>query len=315
MTFLGWAQIALFCLLVVALARPLGGYMTRLFAGERTFLSPVLGPVERGFYRVAGVDAAREQHWVTYGLAMLRSTRWACCCSTGCMRLQHVLPLNPQGLPAVEPAPRLQHRGQLRHQHQLAVLRRREHDGLPRPDGRADGAELRLRRHRHRPGGGAGARLHARRAPATIGNFWADLVRGTLYVLLPLSIVLALFLVWQGVPQNLDAYVARHHARGRPADDRAGPGRLAGGDQDAGHQRRRLLQRQLGPPVREPDAAHQLRRRCVSIFAIGAGLTNLFGRMAGDERQGWAILAAMGVLFLAGVAVAYWAESRRQPAR
>src|SRR6476661_5586040 len=103
MTFLGWAQIALFCLIVVALARPLGGYMTRLLAGERTFLSPVLGPVEHGFYRLAGVDERAEQHWVTYGLAMLLFNGLGVLLLYGLQRLQGVLPLNPQGLAPVGP--------------------------------------------------------------------------------------------------------------------------------------------------------------------------------------------------------------------
>ena len=103
MTFLGWAQIALYCLIIVGLTRPLGGFMTRLFAGERTFLSPVVGPVERGFYRAAGVDERTEQHWVTYGLAMLAFNALGFLLLYAMQRLQGVLPLNPQGMAATSP--------------------------------------------------------------------------------------------------------------------------------------------------------------------------------------------------------------------
>ena len=103
MTLLGWAQIALYCLIIVALTRPLGGYMTRLFAGEHTFLTPVLGPVERGFYRAAGVDEHSEQHWVTYGLAMLAFSAAGFFLLYALQRLQGVLPLNPQGMAGTSP--------------------------------------------------------------------------------------------------------------------------------------------------------------------------------------------------------------------
>ena len=162
MTLIGWIQILLFCAIVVALVKPLGGYMTRVFNGERTFLSPALRPVEGVLYRLGGVDEKREQHWLTYTVAMLLFHR---------RRLPAALRADaPAGGAAAQSGrpvggarrSRLQHRRQLRHQHQLAELRRRKHDVLPRADARPDGAELRVGRHRHRAGGRAHSRLCAR---------------------------------------------------------------------------------------------------------------------------------------------------------
>ena len=185
--------------------------------------------------------------------------------------------------------------------------------GLPGADGRADGAELRLGRHRHRARGGAGARLHPRQRSATIGNFWADLVRCTLYLLLPLCDRLRAVLVWQGVPQNLDPYVDGHHLEGGQQTIAQGPVASQLAIKMLGTNGGGFFNANSAHPYENPTPLANFVQM-LSIFAIGAGLTNLFGRMAGDERQGWAILAAMGVLFLAGVAVAYWAESQGNPA-
>ena len=189
MTFLGWAQIALYCLIIVALARPLGGYMTRLFAGERTLLSPVLGPIERGFYRAAGVDERSEQHWVTYGLAMLLFNGLGFLLLYALMRLQHFLPLNPQAMPAasehlsfntavsfVTNTNWQSYGGEstLGYLVQMAGLTVQNFVSA------ATGIVLAV----------ALVRGFTRASASTIGNFWADLVRCTLYLLLPLSIIL-----------------------------------------------------------------------------------------------------------------------------
>ncbi len=123
MTGNGWLQIALFGAIIIALTRPFGGYMTRVFNGETTLASPVLRPVERAIYWLCGVDEKAEQHWLTYAVAMLLFSLAGFVSLYALQRLQGVLPFNPQGQGAVEAEPRLQHRGQLRHQHQLAVLR------------------------------------------------------------------------------------------------------------------------------------------------------------------------------------------------
>ena len=181
------------------------------------------------------------------------STSWASSASTRCMRLQALLPFNPPGMAAVEREPRLQHGGELRHQHQLAVLRaaRATMSYLVQMAGltvhnfvsAATGIALAL----------ALVRGFARRSAKSIGNFWVDLTRCTLYVLLPLSIVVGAVLRLAGRAAEPRRLHRRDHARRRQADDRPGAGGLAGSHQDAGHQRRRLLQRQLGPSVREPQ--------------------------------------------------------------
>ena len=162
MTFLGWAQIALYCLIIVALTRPLGGYMTRLFAGERTLLSPVLGPIERGFYRAAGVDERSEQHWVTYGLAMLAFNALGFFLLYALMRLQQFLPFNPQAMPATSEHLSFNTAVSFVTNTNWQSYGGESTLGYLVPDGRADGAELRFGGHRHRSGGGVRAWLHAR---------------------------------------------------------------------------------------------------------------------------------------------------------
>ena len=312
MTFLGWAQIALYCLVILALARPLGGYMTRLFAGERTLLSPVLGPVERGFYRAAGVDARIEQHWVTYGLAMLAFNALGFFLLYALQRLQGVLPLNPQGMAATSPHLSFNtavsfvtntnwqsYGGEstLGYLVQMAGLTVQNFVSA------ATGIALSV----------ALVRGFTRTGAATIGNFWADLVRCTLYVLLPLCLLLALFYVWQGVPQNLDPYVAATTLEGGQQTIAQGPVASQLAIKMLGTNGGGFFNANSAHPYENPTALTNFVQM-LTIFALGAGLTNLFGRMAGDERQGWAILAAMGVLFLAGVAVAYWAEAQGNPA-
>ena len=152
-----------------------------------------------------------------------------------------------------------------------------------------------------------------RAGSATIGNFWADITRLTLYLLLPVSIVFALFLVFQGVPQNLDPYVTAATVEGGQQVIAQGPVASQEAIKMLGTNGGGFFNANSAHPYENPTALANFVAM-LSIFALGAGLTNLFGRMAGDERQGWAILAAMGVLFLAGVAVAYWAESQGNPA-
>jgi K+-transporting ATPase ATPase A chain len=312
MTFLGWAQIALYCLVILALARPLGGYMTRLFAGERTLLSPVLGPVERGFYRAAGVDERQEQHWVTYGLAMLAFNAMGFFLLYALQRLQGVLPLNPQGMAGTSPHLSFNtaisfvtntnwqsYGGEstLGYLVQMAGLTVQNFVSA------ATGIALSV----------ALVRGFTRADAQTIGNFWTDLVRCTLYLLLPLCLLLALFYVWQGVPQNLNPYVTAATLEGGQQTIAQGPVASQLAIKMLGTNGGGFFNANSAHPYENPTALANFVQ-ILTIFALGAGLTNLFGRMAGDERQGWAILAAMGVLFLAGVAVAYWAEAQGNPA-
>ena len=312
MTIAGWAQIALYLLVVAAVARPLGGFMTSLFAGERTFLHPVVAPVERGFYRAAGVDPAAEQDWRQYGLAMLAFNLAGFLLLYALQRLQGFLPLNPQGLAGVAPDLAFNtavsfvtntnwqsYGGESTMGYLVQMAGLTVQNFLSAATGIALSVAL--------------VRGFTRADAQTIGSFWADLVRCTLYLLLPLSILLALFYVWQGVPQNLDPYVAAAMLEGGQQTIAQGPVASQLAIKMLGTNGGGFFNANSSHPYENPTPLGNFVQ-IVTIFAIGAGLTNLFGRMAGDERQGWAILAAMALLFLAGVAVAYWAEAQGNPA-
>ncbi|AWJ82372.1 potassium-transporting ATPase subunit KdpA (plasmid) [Azospirillum sp. TSH58] len=312
MTVSGWIHILLFAALVAAVARPLGGYMTRLFNGERTLLSPLLGPVERGLYRLAGVDARTEQHWVTYAVAMLLFNVAGLLLLYALQRLQGVLPLNPTGVAGV-PADlafntaasfvtntNWQNYGgesTMSHLVQMAGLTVQNFVSA------ATGIALAV----------ALVRGFTRTGARTVGNFWTDLTRGTLYLLLPLSLLYALFLVWQGVPQTLAGTVDATTLDGVKQTIALGPVASQEAIKMLGTNGGGFFNANSAHPFENPNALTNLVQM-LSIFAIGAGLTNLFGRMAGDERQGWAILAAMGLLFFIGVGVVYWAEAQGNPA-
>ena len=312
MTVNGWMQILVFIALVAAVTRPLGGFMTRVFTGERTWLSPVLVPVERGLYRLAGVDARAEQHWVTYAVSMLLFNLAGMLLLYGLQRLQGMLPLNPQGMAAV-PADLAFNtaasfttntnwqnyggEGTMGHLVQMAGLTVQNFVSA------ATGIALAV----------ALVRGFARESARTLGNFWADLTRATLYVLLPLSIVMALALVWQGVPQTLAGAVDATTLEGAKQTLSLGPVASQEAIKMLGTNGGGFFNANSAHPFENPTALTNLMQM-LAIFAIGAGLTNLFGRMVGDERQGWAILAAMGVLFVIGVTVAYWAEAQGNPA-
>ena len=308
----GLIQIALFCLVVLALARPLGGYMTRVFAGERTFLSPLLRPLETGFYRLAGVDPAREQHWLGYTVAMLLFHVAGFALLYGLLRLQDVLPLNPQGMAAVPPDlafntamsfitnTNWQNYGGETTLSYLSQMLALTHQNFLSA---ATGIALAL----------ALTRGFSRASARTVGNFWVDVTRCTLYVLLPICLVLALFLVWQGMPQTLAPYVEATTLEGASQTIAVGPVASQVAIKMLGTNGGGFFNANAAHPFENPTALSNFVQM-VAIFAIGAAMTNVFGRMVGNERQGWALLAAMGVLFLAGLAVCWWAEASGTPA-
>ena len=312
MTVNGWIQILVFAALVVAVTRPLGGFMTRVFNGERTFLSPVLGPVERGLYRLAGVDEKAEQHWVTYAVSMLLFSVVGMLLLYAMQRLQGVLPFNPAGMTAV-PADLAfntaasfttntnwqNYGGESTMSYLVQMAGLTFHNFVSAATGIALAVAL--------------VRGFARASARTVGNFWVDLTRCTLYILLPICVVYALFLVWQGVPQTLGAYVDATTLEGAKQTIALGPVASQEAIKMLGTNGGGFFNANSAHPFENPNALTNLVQ-LVSIFALGAGLTNLFGRMVGDERQGWAILAAMGVLFFVGVSVAYWAEAQGNPA-
>src|SRR5436309_7928530 len=205
MTVIGWIQIILYCAIVVALVKPLGGYMTRVFNGERTFLSPVLRPVEAGLYWISGVDERREQHWLTYTVAMLLFHVGGVLIIYGLMRLQGILPFNPAEQSAVAEDLSFNtaisfitntnwqnYGGESTLSYLVQMLGLTHQNFLSAATGIVLAVSL--------------IRGFSRASLRTIGNFWVDITRCTLYVLLPICVVYALFLVWQGMPQTFAPY-------------------------------------------------------------------------------------------------------------
>jgi K+-transporting ATPase ATPase A chain len=307
MTLNGWLQIALFCVAVVALVKPLGWYMTRVFSGERTFLSPVLRPIEIGLYRAGGVDETREQHWLTYTVAMLLFHVGGFLILYALLRLQAGLPFNPAGMSAVAPDLSFNtsvsfitntnwqnYGGESTLSYLVQMLGLTHQNFLSA----ATGIVLAM----------ALIRGFSRASANTVGNFWVDITRCTLYVLLPICIVYALFLVWEGIPQTLGAYVEATTLEGAKQTIAVGPVASQIAIKMLGTNGGGFFNANAAHPFENPTALCNFVQM-VSIFALGAALTNVFGRMVGDQRQGWAILGAMGVLFLGGTLVAYWAEA------
>jgi potassium-transporting ATPase potassium-binding subunit len=312
MTFNGWLQIALFSVVIALLVKPLGGYMTRVFTGERTFLSPVLGPVERVFYRLSGVDERSDQNWLTYAVSMLLFSLVGFASLYALMRLQAMLPFNPAGQPTVEEGLAFNTamsfntntnwqsyvpETTMSYLVQMAGLT--VHNFVSAATGIALAIAL--------------IRGFTRRSAKGIGNFWVDLVRCTLYVLLPISIVVGLFFVWQGMPQNLGAYTEATTLEGAKQVIAQGPVASQEVIKMLGTNGGGFFNTNSAHPFENPNAITNFVQ-IVLIFSIGAALTNVFGRMIGDQRQGWAVFAVMGILFLGGVTVAYWAEAGGNPA-
>jgi K+-transporting ATPase ATPase A chain len=307
MTVIGWIQIILYCVIVVALVKPLGWYMTRVFNGERTFLSPILRPVETGLYWIGGVDENREQHWLTYTVAMLLFHVGGFLVIYGLMRLQGLLPFNPAGQTAVAEDLSFNtaisfitntnwqnYGGESTLSYLVQMLGLTHQNFLSAATGIALAVAL--------------IRGFSRSSMRTVGNFWVDVVRCTLYVLLPICIVYTLFLVWQGMPQTLGGYVDATTLEGAKQTIALGPVASQVAIKMLGTNGGGFFNANAAHPFENPTALSNFVQM-ISIFALGAALTNVFGRMVGNQRQGWAILAVMGVLFLAGVTVAYWAEA------
>jgi len=307
MTVIGWIQILLFCAIIIAQIKPFGGYMTRVFNGERTFLSPILRPVETGLYRVGGVDEKREQHWLTYTVAMLFFHVGGFVLLYAMMRFQDVLPFNPMEQSAVAPDLSFNtavsfitntnwqnYGGESTLSYLTQMLGLTHQNFLSAATGIAIAVAL--------------IRGFARSSARTVGNFWVDVTRATLYVLLPICVVYALFLVWQGIPQTLGAYVDATTLEGAKQTIAVGPVASQVAIKMLGTNGGGFFNTNAAHPFENPTALSNFVQM-LSIFAIGAALTNVFGRMVGNQRQGWAIFAVMGVLFIAGVAVTYWAEA------
>jgi K+-transporting ATPase ATPase A chain len=286
--------------------------MTRVFAGERTLLSPVLRPVERVLYRLSGIDETTEQHWISYAIAMLAFTFAGFVTLYAFQRLQNLLPFNPQGQDAVgtdlafnTSVSFITNTNWQSYVPETTMSYLTQMAGLTVHNfvSAATGIALAV----------ALVRGFSRRSARTIGNFWVDLTRCVLYILLPIAIVVGLVFVWQGMPQNLGAYTAVTTLEGAKQLIAQGPVASQEVIKILGTNGGGFMNANSAHPFENPNALTNFIQ-IVMIFSIGAGLTNVFGRMVGDQRQGWAIFAVMGLLFLVGLATVYPVESGGNPA-
>jgi potassium-transporting ATPase potassium-binding subunit len=307
MTFMGWVQIAFYCAVIVAITPALGAYMMHVFNGERTFLTPILRPIETGIYKIAGVDERHGQHAVNYTVAMLLFHVGGFVLLYALLRLQQWLPFNPAGQAAVAPDLSFNtsvsfitntnwqnYGGESTMSYLVQMLGLTHQNYLSAATGIALALAL--------------IRGFARHSARSVGNFWVDVTRCTLYVLIPICVPYALFLIWQGMPQTLGAYVDATTLEGARQTIALGPVASQVAIKMLGTNGGGFFNANAAHPFENPTAVSNFVQM-ISIFAIGAGLTNTFGRMVGDQRQGWALLGAMGVLFIAGVIVCYAAEA------
>src|SRR5262245_21442974 len=284
MTLNGWIQILLFCAIVILLVRPLGGYMTRIYNGERTFLSPLIGPFERLIYRLAGTDQREQQSWLAYVGCMLTFNLLGVLVLYALQRFQASLPLNPAGMTAVPP--------ELSFNTAVSFVTNtnwQNYGGESTMSYFVQMTGLTVQNFVSAATGIAFAvaliRGFARASAKSIGNFWVDLTRTTLYVLLPLSIALTLVYVFLGVPQTLGAYVDATTLEGGKQTIAVGPIASQLAIKMLGTNGGGFFNANSAHPFENPDALSNLIQM-VTIFALGAALTNVFGRMVRDERQG-----------------------------
>ena len=307
MTVIGWVQILLYCAIIVAIAPLLGAYMTRVFNGEGTFLSPILRPVEGAIYKIAGVNERQEQHAVSYTIAMLLFHVGGFLILYVLMRVQAELPFNPAEQSAVAPDLSFNtavsfitntnwqnYGGESTMSYLVQMLGLTHQNYLSAATGIVLAVAL--------------IRGFARHSVRTVGNFWVDITRCTLYILMPICVPFALFLIWQGMPQTLGAYVDATTLEGAKQTIAVGPVASQVVIKMLGTNGGGFFNANAAHPFENPTALSNFLQM-LSIFVIGAAMTNVFGRMVGNQRQGWAILAVMGVLFIAGVIACYAAEA------
>jgi K+-transporting ATPase ATPase A chain len=310
MTWQGWLQIVVFAALITALVKPHGGYIVRNVDGGGR-VSRVFAPLERGLYRLAGIDPAEEQSWIDYALALLWFHLAGIVVLYALLRLQSLLPLNPQQFDAMTPDLALNTAVSF-----ATNTSWQSYGGESTLGYLAQMAGIVVQSFLSAATGVAVAiafvRGFARRSSATIGNFWVDLTRITLYVLLPICIVAALILVWQGVPQTFGAYVTATTLEGGQQVLARGPVasqmaiKLLSGDGGG------FFNANSAHPFENPTALAGIVEMLL-IFLIGVALTNAFGRMVGDQRHGWVLFGAMAMLFVAGLAVVYGSEAHPNP--
>ena len=311
MTLLGWLQILSVLALVLVAAIPLSRFMARVFQGERNLLSPVIGPLESGFYRLAGIDPTREQNWLSYSLAMIVFSVAGFASLYAILRLQAYLPLNPQGFDGLPPDLAFNtaisfitntnwqaYSGETTMSHFSQMAGLAVHNFLSA----ATGMALAL----------AVTRAFARTNAATLGNFWVDTTRATLYVLLPLSIIVAIAFVALGVPQTLQASLDATTLEGVKQTLALGPMASQEAIKQLGTNGGGFFNANSAHPFENPSALSNVLS-IWSMLVISSALPLMFGRMVGATRQGYALLAAMSILLVAGVALVYGSEAAGNP--
>ncbi|MEH3158591.1 MAG: potassium-transporting ATPase subunit KdpA [Sphingomonas taxi] len=311
MTLQGWFLILAFVAILLALTKPVGLWLHALYEGRRTPLHLVLGPIELGFYKLSGIDPAAEQGWRRYAVHMLLFNVTLMAFTYAVLRLQGVLPGNPQGLAGLSPDLAFNtavsfttntnwqsYGGESTMSNLSQMLGLTIHNFLSAATGIALAFAL--------------FRGFTRREANTVGNFWADVTRITLYLLLPICIVYALFLIASGVPQTLAGVVDISTLEGARQSLLLGPVASQEAIKMLGTNGGGFFNSNSAHPFENPTALTNLVQM-LSIFLLGFGLTWTFGKAVGNTRQGWAILSAMVILFLAGVTVTYWQEAAGNP--
>ena len=311
MTANGWIQFLIFSVVLLLTVRPVGLYLARVLEGGRTWLDPVLRPIERLVYKLSGVKADREMHWREYAFAMLGFSAATMLLTYGIERLQAVLPWNPQKLAGVGPdlawntaASFTTNTNWQFYTPESTMSYLTEMAGLATHNffSAAVGIVVAV----------ALIRGIKRTGSATIGNFWVDTTRTLLYILLPGSIIYALLLVAQGVPQNLHAYTAAHTLENQSQTIAQGPVASQEAIKMLGTNGGGFFNANSAHPFENPTPFSNFLQ-ILSIFIIPAGLTYTLGRMTGSPGHGWAVFAAMFILFAGGFATLYWAETHPHP--
>ncbi len=311
MTVTGWLQAISFFLIILALTKPLGSYMARVFAGERTWLSPAIAPLERAIYWICGVREHQEMTWYAYALSMLAFSVVGLVWVYAVLRTQKWLPLNPQHFANMAP--------DLAWNTAVSFLTNTNwqfYAGESTMSYLSQMAGLAWHNFVSAAAGVAIAvavvRGVARTNLKTLGNFWVDLTRALLYVFLPLAFIGTLFLLWQGVPQNFDAYEQITTPEGISQTITGGPMASQEAIKEAGTNGGGFVNANSAAPNENPTPLSNFFEMLL-ILLVSAGLVYMYGKMVKDTRQGWAIFTAMSLLFFAGFAVAYWAESAGNP--
>ena len=312
MTANGWLQFALYCVVLLLTVRPMGIYLTRVLERERTWLDPILRPIERLLYRLCAINADQEMNWRQYAYAMLGFSAVSLLVTYGIERLQSVIKLwNPQSLAAVSPdlawntaASFTTNTNWQSYTPESTMSYLTEMAGLATHNffSAAVGIVAAV----------ALVRGIKRTNSATIGNFWVDTTRTILYILLPGSILYALLLVAQGVPQNLHAYTVAHTLEGATQTIAQGPVASQEAIKMLGTNGGGFFNANSAHPFENPTPFSNFLQ-IISIFIIPAGLTYMLGKMTGSRGHGWAVFAAMFVLFAVGFTTVYWAESHPHP--